>query len=124
MILQQISAMLRKSATKHPQSGFGVTHLQGLVLVQHFLTGGVTACHFVLCQGQNGQDPKDYSHVEQVHSYMETCQKQGDADVGNTPRPCQEQQQGVMEGAEDKSRDRQNESEQRGGEPGGQRQRR
>lgn len=120
MILQQISALLRNSAAKHPQSGFGVTHLQCLLLVQHFLTGGVTVCHFVLCQGQNGQNPNHQSHVEQVQGYMETRQKQGDTDVGNTPRPGQEQQQG----AEDKSRDRQDESEQRGGEPGGQRQRR
>lgn len=55
---------------------------------------------------------------------METRQKKGDTDVGNAPGPGEEKQQGVMKAAEDQSRDRQDESEQCGGEPGVQRQRR
>lgn len=55
---------------------------------------------------------------------METGQKQGDADAGETPGPGQEEQQGVIEGGEDESRDGHDEPEEHGGEPGVQRQRR
>lgn len=55
---------------------------------------------------------------------METRQKQGGADAGDTPGPGQEEQQGVIEGGEDESRNGQDEPEEHGGEPGVQRQRR
>lgn len=62
--------------------------------------------------------------MKQVQGYVETRQKEGDTDVGNAPGPGEEEQQGVMKAAEDQSRDRQDKSEQRGGGPGVQRQRR
>lgn len=73
--LQQNSALLRNSATKHPHSGFGAMHLQSLLLAQRSLTGGAIVSHFVPCQGQNGHNPNHQSHVKQVQGYVETRQK-------------------------------------------------
>lgn len=53
---------------------------------------------------------------------METGHQQREADSGNTPRPSQDQQQGVIQGGEDESWDGQKEPEQSGGHPGVQRQ--
>lgn len=96
-------------------------HLRGPLLVQHFFFANG---HFVPHQGQDGHNPNHQSQMKQVQGYMETHQKEGDTDVSNAPKANQEQQHGVMEGAEDESWDRQDELEQRGGEPGVQRQRR
>lgn len=73
---------------------------------------------------KNGHNPNHQNQVKQVQRYTETSQQQGGTDAGHAPRPGQEQQQGVMEGAEDESGDGQDESDQRGDQPGVQRQRR
>lgn len=62
--------------------------------------------------------------MEQVESDAEARQGEGDADAEERPRPRQEQQQGVMDGGEEERRERQDEPEQRGGEPAVQGQRR
>lgn len=54
---------------------------------------------------------------------MEARQEQGGGDGSDAPGPGQQEQQGVVEGGEEESRERQHESEERGGEPGVQRQR-
>lgn len=124
VVLQQKSASLCNSTTKHPQSGFGVMHLQFLLLVKHSLIGGVAVSHFMSCERQNGHDADQQGQVDQVQGDMETRQQQGHGNTNDAPRPGEEEQQGVREGAEDQSRNGQDESEQRGAEPGVQRQRR
>lgn len=83
----------------------------------------VTVSHLVSREGQNGHHSDPQGQMKQVDGYLETSEQQGGANGGNAPRPSQEEQQGVMEGVEDKSWDGQDEPEQCGGQPGVQRQR-
>lgn len=114
------SASLHIPATEHPPAGLGAPPLP----VQNSLARGITVGHFVLRKDQNGHHHDHQGQVEQVHGDAEARQQQRGADGGDTPRPDQEQQeQRVMQGAEDQSRDGQGESQQCGRQPGVERQR-
>ncbi|KAI4832770.1 hypothetical protein KUCAC02_015719 [Chaenocephalus aceratus] len=97
--------------------------LQYLCWYKHFLIGGVTVSYSVLCEDQHGHHPNHKFQVKQLQSNMQTRQQQRDTEGRHSPR-TKARPGGVREGAEDKSRDGEDESEQRGGEPGGQGQRR
>lgn len=74
-----------------------------LQFLRHFPIGSVAASadvHFVLREGQNGNNPDHHGHVKEVQGHVEASQKQGDADVGEAPRPGEEQQDGGTEGGE------------------------
>lgn len=74
--------------------------------------------------GPNGCGGHHHGQMEHVQGNAEARQQEGDADAEEGPRPRQEQQQqGVIDGGEEESREGQDEPEQRGGEPGVQRQR-
>lgn len=87
--------------------------------MRFFLASGPVARH-----GQNGHDGERHGQMEQVQSDTKAGQDEGDADAEKGPRPRQEQQQGVIDGGEEEIREGEGEPEQRGGEPGVQRQRR
>lgn len=74
-------------------------------------------------EGQNGHRPDHKGQVKEVNSHVEAAQQQGGADGEEAPRPGQEEQEGVVEAAQDEGRGGQDESDQRGGQPGVQRQR-
>lgn len=123
-ILQRNSLVLCNCVTKHPHFGSGETALPFLLLAQACLHSGVAVSHFVPFEGQNGHNANHQGQVNQVQGNMEASQQRRDADGRDAPRPGQEQKEGVLEGAEDKSREGQDESEQRGCRPGVQGQRR
>lgn len=60
--------------------------------------------------------------MEQVEGDAEAREEEGGADADEGAGPGQEQQQGVMDGGEEEGREPQDQPEQRGGEPGVQRQ--
>lgn len=72
---------------------------------------------------QNDHGADHQRQVQQIQGHTEARQEQGGGDSGDAPGPGQQEQQGVVERGEDESRERQHESEERGGEPGVQRQR-
>lgn len=121
---KQKSILQLSFANKHPQSAVADASFRFLMLLRHFLTAGVTFRHFALREDQNGHNADHQGQVKKVQGYMQTGEQQGDGDGGDAPRPNQTEQQGVMEDAEDEPRDGQDESDQCGGQPGVERQRR
>ncbi|TNN78729.1 hypothetical protein EYF80_010899 [Liparis tanakae] len=112
----------RHAEARHSEvAGLGAPPLP----VQNSLARGVTVGHFALRKDQNARHHPDHQgQVEQVYGDAEARQPQRGADGGDAPRPDQEQQeQRVMQGTEDQSRDGQDEPQQRGRQPGVQRQR-
>lgn len=114
ILLQQDSASLH--SCYHRQS-VGVVTLPFLLLIDHFLIGPITVSHFVTHEDQNGNHSNPQAQMKQVQGDMEASEQQGDAHSGNAPGPGQEEQEGVIEGAEDKSRGGQDEPQQCGGQP-------
>lgn len=56
--------------------------------------------------------------MQQVQAHLEARQEQGGADGGDKPGQGQQEQQGAIEGGEKECGERQHESQERGGEPG------
>lgn len=103
------SSLLHDSASQQPGSGLEFLR----VLPPTRSLGG---------SRQGGHDGDRRGQVEQVQGDAEARQQEGEADAEEGPGPRQEQQHGVMDGGEEEARERQDQPEQRGGEPGVERQ--
>lgn len=88
------------------------------------LSLGAAVSRAVLYERQNGHSPKNQGHVKQVKGNVKTGERHGDTESEETPRPGKEQQEAVVQRAEEEIWERQEESKQRGGEPGVQGERR
>lgn len=100
------------------QTSLGVTVFRFLQLVQNLLIGRVDVSHFLLGKGQNYHHRHHQDQVEQIESYTETRQYQGHPEGGDTPGTGQEEQQGVVERAEEDNRGGEEESDQCRDQPG------
>ena len=107
------------AAKRISQTSLRVPTLEFLPLFGHILVG-----HFVPCEDQNGHRPDHQGQVEQIKGYTEACQQQGETERGNAPGQGHDEEEGVVEGAQEKGRGREEEPDQHGEQPGVDRQRR